>query len=159
MLHQAKQPSPAPVTDIELNLKHDTITSKGCKIKFESSSLRIKPNSEGHAHALLGGGTWHKTEAPCGWRAERGCYFRGSMSVETEKDQGQGSLICLMYNLKGELIFKRTIGVLANHKKTLDFSFRLISETRRFNLAIYIPAGTLKTGVTIKDVQLQSVFQ
>lgn len=144
--------------NFDLDMKPSKVASKGCKLKRTSSGLHILPKCHGHAHALLGGGSWYKIKSRSGWQTKRGYYFRGSMSVEAMAGQGRGSLICLMYNQKGELFHKRVVGVIADYQRALEFSFSLVPETRRFNLAIYIPAGTLESGITIKDVQLQAVL-
>ncbi len=146
------------VIDLDVDLKPSRLKSKACKLRFVPSGFEMIPNGNAHAHTLLGGGTWYKMKPKSGWQTQRGYYFRGSLSVEAPAGQGQGSLICLMYNQQGSLIYKRVVGRIGDHKKRLDFSFSLSPETRRFNLAIYIPAGTLESGVTIKDAHLQSVL-
>jgi hypothetical protein len=148
---------PRHVVHLQAGLKVDEVTARGCRVVSDSSGLLITPTGEGHAHVLLGGGSWHTIKPPSGWKSKRGFYYHGSLSVETESKKAGARLMCLMYDHDGQLFSKRTIGYIRPDKNKVPFSFRVSPGTRRYNLAVYMPVGTLTTGAVIKGLQLEEV--
>lgn len=131
----------------------------GCQVKPSSEGLQLIPDGERNAHFLLSRGKWYSLAEGEGFPLEVNCYYQGLINF-TISEEGSVRLFCLMYDWQGQLMDKRSLGVIhANNgeKQGYEFSFRLQPHIDRFNMALYLSVANLPKWVNLKQFKLLEV--
>ena len=105
---------------------------------------------------LIGGGKWYYVKGEEGWASEIGHYYQGVLDLEIYQDLSI-ILICLMYNMKGNLIAKRSLGQIKQVATPCKFSFKVRGDAKRFNIALHIPPSDLSGKVEMKTIRIEKM--
>ena len=62
-----------------------------------------------------------------------------------------------MYNEKGNLIAKRTVGQIKQASTPFKFSFKVRGDAKRFNVALYMPASDLQGKMKMKTIRIEKM--
>ena len=132
--------------------EHDEPAVRNARWEGGDEGLRVDPSGSGHAHVLLGGGSWHELDRG-GWKNRIGCFYR----CDVELGEGHATLYCLMFDAAGALARKRALGRVDAEDGPRRFAFRVRSDLPGFNLALYMPEQSLPESLLVRRFRLELV--
>ncbi|HBL12198.1 MAG TPA: hypothetical protein DD379_12460 [Cyanobacteria bacterium UBA11162] len=149
--------SPEVIAEVNFSESpYQTYSVMGCQANRTETEVEILPDGGKNAHFLIGGGQWYLLKDGAGWESQILHYYRGSLESEVE-EPGIVQLFALMYDEDGKLMAKRSLGQMQPGVLPFKFAFRPKSNTRRFNLAIYLSASNLPDRVKLKRFCLEKL--
>ena len=128
----------------------------GCQVKITDNAIEIFPENGRNSYFLIGGGQWNKLQDQDGWESRLAHYYQGSLDIDIGT-KGLVRFFCLMYDQEGKLIAKRSLGQIKQDSVTFRFAFRPKSNTKRFNLAIYMTGPNLPEKIQLKQFHLEMI--
>jgi hypothetical protein len=129
---------------------------RGCAIKNSEDGIEVFPHGNKLSYLLIGGGKWHYLKGNEGWLSKIGHYYQCVLDAEVSQEI-QVIPVCLMYNGKGNLVVRRTLGQIKNKLKSFKFLFKVRGDTKRFNIAVCFPASGLQGSLKIKKIRIEEM--
>lgn len=129
---------------------------RGCAIKNSEDGIEVFVHGNKLSYLLIGGGKWHYLKGNEGWLSKIGHYYQCILDAEVSQEI-QVIPVCLMYNGKGNLVVRRTLGQIKNKLKSFKFLFKVRGDTKRFNIAVCFPASGLQGKLKIKKIRIEEM--
>jgi hypothetical protein len=129
---------------------------RGCMIKSSEDGFGVFPHGNKLSYLLIGGGKWHYLKGNEGWLSKIGHYYQCVLDAEVLQNT-QVVLICLMYNQRGYLVSKHTIGLVKYGVNPYKFLFKVRGDARRFNIALCFPASVVQGSLKIKKIRIEEM--